>query len=285
MENLSNIGVISSLMEKYGFSFSKGLGQNFLINPTVAPRIAEMSGAAKGVGMIEIGTGFGVLTHELAKRAEKVAAIELDSRLLPVLAETLSEHDNVDIINADVLKTDIKEVIEKNLGGLPCAVAANLPYYITSPVIMYLLESRLPVKSITVMVQKEAGDRLCAKMGSRQSGAVTAAVNYYAVPELLFGVSRGSFMPKPNVDSCVIRLTVREKPPVEVTDESFFFKVIRGGFSQRRKTLVNSLSSSLLLDKAAVTAAVMSAGLDVNIRPEKLTLEDFAAVAENLQQK
>lgn len=282
MENLSNIGVISSLMEKYGFSFSKGLGQNFLINPSVAPRIAEMSGAAAGVGMIEIGTGFGVLTHELAKRAEKVAAIELDSRLLPVLEETLAEHDNVEIINADVLKTDIRRVIENNLQGLPAAVAANLPYYITSPVIMYLLESRLPIRSITVMVQKEAGARLCAKMGSRQCGAVTAAVNFYAEPEMLFNVSRGSFMPKPNVDSCVIRLNVREKPPVEVTDEKFLFKVIRGGFSQRRKTLVNSLTSSLGADKRTVTSAVTAAGLDASIRPEQLTLEQFAAVADSL---
>ena len=173
-------------------------------------------------------------------------------------------------------------MIEENLGGMPAAVAANLPYYITSPVIMYLLESRLPVKSITVMVQKEAGVRLCAKMGSRQCGAVTAAVNYYAVPEMLFSVSRGSFVPKPNVDSCVIRLNVREKPPAEVADEAFFFKVIRGGFSQRRKTLVNSLTAALSLDKGTVTEAVQAAGLDVNVRPEQLTMEDFAAAAREL---
>lgn len=283
MENLANIGVINSLVERYGFSFSKGLGQNFIINPSVAPRIAQMGGAEKGVGIIEIGTGFGVLTNELAKRAEKVAAIELDSRLLPVLEETLAEYDNVTVINADVLKTDLKAVIAEHFGGLRAAVCANLPYYITSPVIMYLLESRLPVESITVMVQREAGARLCARMGSRQCGAVTAAVNYYAEPKLLFGVSRGSFMPQPNVDSCVIRLDIRKEPPVKVEDEAFFFKVVRGSFSQRRKTLVNSLTSALSMEKKDVAHAVTSAGLKEAVRPEQLTLEDFAKVTREIR--
>lgn len=279
MENLANIGVINRLMERYGFSFAKGLGQNFVINPSVAPRIAELGGAGKGVGIIEIGTGFGVLTHELAKRAEKVVAVELDDRLLPVLEETLAEHDNITVINADVLKTDLATVIDEHFVGLRAAVCANLPYYITSPVIMYLLESRLPVESITVMVQKEAGARLCARMGSRQCGAVTAAVNYYSEPRLLFNVSRGSFMPQPNVDSCVIRLDIRKEPPVKVEDEEFFFKVVRGSFSQRRKTLVNSLTSALGMDKKEVIAAITAAGLKETIRPEQLTLEDFARVA------
>ncbi|MCM1578683.1 MAG: 16S rRNA (adenine(1518)-N(6)/adenine(1519)-N(6))-dimethyltransferase RsmA [Ruminococcus sp.] len=282
MENLANIGVINGLMERYGFSFSKGLGQNFVINPTVAPKIAEMGGAAKGVGVIEIGTGFGVLTHELAKRADKVAAIEVDSRLLPVLSETLAEHDNVTVINADVMKTNLEAVIRENFGGLKTVVCANLPYYITSPVIMHLLESRLPIESITVMVQKEAGARLCAKMGSRQCGAVTAAVNYYAEAKQLFNVSRGSFMPQPNVDSCVIRLDIRKKPPIEVEDEVFFFKVVRGSFSQRRKTLANSLTSALGSDKKQVIAAIEAAGLKSAIRPEQLTLEDFAKVTREV---
>lgn len=282
MENLTNINVIKDIFERHGFSFSKALGQNFIINPSVCPKIAEMGNAKKGFGIIEIGTGVGVLTNELAKRAGKVAAIEIDSRLIPILKETLAEYDNVAVINADVMKTDLKAVIDENFKGLEAAVCANLPYYITSPIIMYLLESRLPIKSITVMVQKEAGVRLCAKPGSRECGAVTAAVNYYAEPKLLFNVSRGSFMPAPNVDSCVIRLDIREKPPVEVTDEKFFFKVIRGAFSQRRKNLANSLSSALSIEKQAAVNSIKAAGLSENIRPEQLTLEQFANVSEKL---
>ena len=237
MENLTNINVIRDIFERHGFSFSKNLGQNFLINPSVCPKIAEMGNAQSGWGVLEIGTGVGVLTHELAKRADKVAAVEIDGRLIPVLEETLAEHDNVKIINEDVMKADLAGIIAENFSGLKVAVCANLPYYITSPVIMLLLESRLPIESITVMVQKEAGKRLCAEMGTRDAGAVTAAVRYYSEPKMLFSVSRGSFMPAPNVDSCVIRLDVKKEPPVKVTDEKLFFTVGRGAFSQRRKIL------------------------------------------------
>lgn len=282
MENLTNINVIKDIFERHGFTFSKALGQNFIINPSICPKIAEMGNAKKGFGVIEIGTGVGVLTNELAKRADKVAAVEIDSRLIPILQETLSEYDNVTVINADVMKTDLNAVIEENFKGLDVAVCANLPYYITSPIIMYLLESRLPIKSITVMVQKEAGVRLCAKPGSRECGAVTAAVHYYAEPKLLFNVSRGSFMPAPNVDSCVIRLDIRETPAVNVTDEKFFFRVVRGAFSQRRKNLANSLSSSISTDKQTVISAIKAAGLSENIRPEQLTLQQFADVSEQL---
>ena len=181
------------------------------------------------------------------------------------------------------MKTDLKAVIEENFGGLDVAVCANLPYYITSPIIMNLLESRLPIKSVTVMVQKEAGVRLCAQPGTRDCGAVTCAVRYYSEPKLLFNVSRGSFIPSPNVDSCVIRLDIREKPPVEVSDEEFYFKVIRGAFSQRRKTAANSVSSSMGLDKSAVIPALEAAGLSPNVRPEQLTLEAFAAFSEQLK--
>lgn len=282
MENLTNISVIKDIFERHGFTFSKALGQNFIVNPAICPKIAEMGNAKKGFGIIEIGTGVGVLTNELAKRADKVAAIEIDSRLIPILKETLAEHDNVTIINADVMETDLHEVIREHFPGLEAAVCANLPYYITSPIIMYLLESRLPVKSITVMVQKEAGVRLCAKPGSRECGAVTAAVNYYAEPKLLFNVSRGSFMPSPNVDSCVIRLDIREKPPVEVCDEKFFFKTVRGAFSQRRKNLANSVSSSMGMEKSEVISAIKAAGLSENVRPEQLTLEQLADVSNEL---
>lgn len=283
MEHLTDIGVIKDIFERHGFSFSKALGQNFLVNPSVCPRIAEMGNAAEGWGVIEIGTGVGVLTHELAKRAEKVVAIEIDSRLIPVLEETLAEHKNVTVINADVMKIDLKEVIAEHFQGLKVAVCANLPYYITSPIIMMLLESRLPVETITVMVQKEAGTRLCAEMGTRDVGAVTAAVRYYSEPELLFNVSRGSFMPSPNVDSCVIRLNVRRDSSYSVTDEAFFFKVVRGAFSQRRKNLLNSLSSSLSIEKAKISQAVEEAGLSSNIRPEQLSMEDFINVANALE--
>ncbi len=283
MENLTNISVIKELLSRHGFTFSKALGQNFLVNPVICPKIAEMGNAAKGFGIIEIGAGVGVLTHELAKRADKVVTVEIDSRLIPVLEETLAEHDNVSIINADVMKTDLRSLIDSSFQGLEAAVCANLPYYITSPVIMYLLESRLPVRSITVMVQKEAGERLCAEMGSREAGAVTAAVNYYARPKLLFGVSRGSFMPPPNVDSCVIRLDVRDKPPVKVNDEKYFFRLIRGSFSQRRKSIANSVSSAMSIEKRKVTEVLRSVNISENARPEQLDLGQFADIANALQ--
>lgn len=282
MENLTNISVIKDIFERHGFTFSKALGQNFLVNPSVCPKIAEMGNAREGFGIIEIGTGVGVLSHELAKRADKVVAVEIDQRLIPILGETMAEHGNFTVINADVMETDLHQVIQEHFSGLEVAVCANLPYYITSPIIMHLLESRLPIRSITVMVQKEAGTRLCAKMGSREAGAVTAAVNYYAEPKLLFNVSRGSFMPSPNVDSCVIRLDIRENPPVEVADEKFFFRMIRGSFSQRRKNLANSLSSALNADKAAVVPAIKAAGLSETVRPEQLTLQQFADIAAQL---
>ncbi len=283
MDNLSNIGTIKDILSRHGFTFSKSLGQNFLVNPSVCPRIAEMGNAREGFGVIEIGTGIGVLTNELAKRADKVVAVEIDTRLMPVLEETLSEHDNIKIINDDVLKVDLKKLIADEFQGLDVAVCANLPYYITSPIIMSLLEQRLPIKSITVMVQKEAASRLCAKLGTREAGAVTVAVRYYSEPKVLFNVSRGSFMPAPNVDSCVIRLDIKENTPEGVTDEAFFFKTVRAAFSQRRKTLVNSAASGLSVDKGLVSKALEDSGLSLTVRPEQLTMEQFAAFSESLK--
>ena len=283
MDNLSNIGTIKDILSRHGFTFSKSLGQNFLVNPSVCPRIAEMGNARKGFGVIEIGTGIGVLTNELAKRADKVVAVEIDTRLMPVLEETLSEHDNIKIINDDVLKVDLKKLIADEFQGLDVAVCANLPYYITSPIIMSLLEQRLPIKSITVMVQKEAASRLCAKLGTREAGAVTVAVRYYSEPKVLFNVSRGSFRPAPNVDSCVIRLDIKENTPEGVTDEAFFFKTVRAAFSQRRKTLVNSAASGLSVDKGLVSMALEDCGLSLTVRPEQLTMEQFAAFSESLK--
>lgn len=279
MENLSNISVIRDVLSRHGFSFSKGLGQNFLINPTVCPRMAEMGNAKPGWGIIEIGAGVGVLTAELARRADKVVCIEIDSRLLPVLDETLAEFDNIKIINEDVLKVDLHKLIEQEFAGMPVAVCANLPYYITSPIIMNLLEAHLPIASLTVMVQKEAAARLCAEPGSREVGAVSIAVRYYSDPKILFQVSRGSFLPAPDVDSTVIRLDVRDHPPVEVGSEEQFFKVVRAAFSQRRKTLPNTLSAGLGIPKAQAIEMLEKAGIPTNLRAEQLTLDQFALLS------
>lgn len=285
MQKLSDITTIRAVLEKNGFHFSKALGQNFLINPSVCPRMAALSGAADCAGAVEVGPGIGVLTWELSQVAKKVVSIELDKRLLPVLDETLADCDNVKILNADVMKLDLRRMIEEEFPGGEVAVCANLPYYITSPVIMRLLEERLPVTSITVMVQKEAAERLCAHPGERACGAVSAAVWYYAEPEILFQVSRGSFMPAPNVDSAVIRLRIRRTPPVEVADEPFFFRVVRAAFAQRRKTAVNSIANTLGRSKQAVAAAFDAAGVPQNARAEALTLEDFAALTVGLLQE
>ncbi|MCR5165920.1 MAG: 16S rRNA (adenine(1518)-N(6)/adenine(1519)-N(6))-dimethyltransferase RsmA [Oscillospiraceae bacterium] len=282
MNELTDIKNIRDILSRHGFTFSKALGQNFLVNPSVCPRIAELGNAKKGFGIIEIGTGIGVLTSELAKRADKVTAVEIDTRLMPILAETLAGYDNVHIVNADVMKTDLAEIIRTDLAGLETAVCANLPYYITSPVIMRLLESRLPIRSITVMVQKEAGVRLCAMPATRECGAVTYAVRYYAEPEMLFKVSRGSFMPPPNVDSCVIRLNIREKPPFELGNEEQYFRVVRGAFSQRRKTAANSISSALGIEKSDVISAIEKSGAEASARPEQLTPGQFADISQLL---
>lgn len=278
MDKLTNINVIRGLMENHGFRFSKAMGQNFLINPTVCPRMAEMGGASKEIGALEIGPGIGTLTIELAKTCRKVVSVELDIRLMPILSETLSGCDNVSVINADIMETNLHNLISEHFAGMEVIVCANLPYYITSPVITRLLEEKLPIKSITVMVQKEAAQRLCAAMPSRQAGAVTAAVRYYADPEILFDVSPGSFMPSPEVRSSVIRLDVRQKPAVTVPDEEAFFKVIKAAFSQRRKTVLNSLSSGLGLNKSTVSAMLEAAGINPSLRAEQLSLEDFARI-------
>lgn len=282
MNRLSDIGTIKSILSRHGFTFSKSLGQNFLINPSVCPRMAELSGAKKGVGVIEVGPGIGVLTNELCKLADKVVAIELDKRLLPVLDETLSEYDNLKVINADVLKIDLDKLIEDEFSGMNVVVCANLPYYITSPVIMKLLEDKLPVSAITVMVQKEAAQRICAEVGSRQSGAVTVSVNYYAKPEMLFTVSSGSFMPAPKVDSAVIRLNILTEPPVKVCDEKKFFSVVKAAFSQRRKVISNSISSGLSVNKAKASEILEKSGVLPTARAEQLTLQNFADIANSL---
>lgn len=284
MLELTDIGTIKALLARHGFHFSKALGQNFIVNPSVCPRMADESGIDSESGVIEIGAGIGVLTAELAKRAKKVVCIELDSKLLPILDETLADFDNIEIINADVLKTDLAALIEEKFGGMPVYVCANLPYYITSPVIMTLLESRLPLKAVTVMVQREAAQRLCAPVGSRLSGAVTVAVDYYAEARKLFDVSAGSFMPAPKVDSSVIRLDIREKPGIEVSDEKLFFSMVHAAFSQRRKTASNSISSGTGIPKSVVAEAIERCGFPPAVRAESMTAEQLAALCEALNE-
>ena len=282
MQNLTNLGTIRTIMDRFGFTFSKSLGQNFIVNPAVCPKIAELGGAESEVGVLEIGAGFGVLTNELAARAEKVVVVELDSRLLPVLSYTLSDHKNVKVINQDILKTDLPALLAEEFGEMEVVVCANLPYYITSPILMMLLESRLPVKSITVMVQKEAGERICAVMPSRACGAVTAAVRYYSEPQILFPVSRGSFYPSPNVDSMVVRLDVKKELPLEGEAEKRLFRVVKAAFGQRRKTLVNTLSSGLKIEKARAAEAIAEAGLKPTVRAEELSLDEFIRLSQIL---
>ena len=281
--NLTNISTVKDLLNRHGFSFSKGLGQNFLINPSVCPKIAEMGNANQDFGIIEIGTGFGTLTAELARRAKKVVAIEIDSRLIPVLDETLAEFDNIKIINQDFMETDLNKIISEEFSGMKVAVCANLPYYITSPVIMKLLESRVPVESITVMVQKEAGQRLCAEVGTRESGAITVAVNYYGTAKMLFNVSRGSFMPAPNVDSCVIRIDVNKNYLLEKNAEDFFFKIVKCGFAQRRKTIAKSISSQMNISKPEIQNILKNMSLSETARTEQLNMNQLIQLSENLR--
>ena len=278
--NISHKSTLIETLKEFDVSLKKSLGQNFLIDENIPIKIASsQEGLADGI--IEIGPGAGVLTKELALRFKKVVSIELDKRLKPVLDKTLEEHKNVEIIYEDVLKADLKKIIE-NMGVEKVAVAANLPYYITSPVIMALLEQRLPLESITVMVQKEAADRLTAKIPSRNVGAVTLAVAYYSEPEFLFNVKRGSFMPPPNVDSAVIKLNIRKEPPVVLNSEEAFFKLIKAAFMHRRKTLVNSVASGLGIKKEDIIKALLSLNISETIRPEQLSLEQFANLSNIL---
>lgn len=279
MPNLTDPAVIKELLQRHGFHFSKKLGQNFIINPTVCPRMAEEGGAAPGVGVLEIGPGFGVLTAELARRAEKVVAVELDDRLPPILRETLAEFHSVTVVQGDAMEIDFSDLIEREFPGLEVVICANLPYYITSPLLMRLLEQHLPVKAITVMVQREAAERITAVPGSRECGAISAAVWYYSEPKRLFGVSRGSFLPAPEVDSAVMRLDLRPQPPFPLPSEADYFSVVRAAFGQRRKTILNALASGLGLSKDQTRTLLAEADIAENARAEQLTLEQLGALS------
>ena len=281
MSALTDLSVVRDILSRHGFSFSKALGQNFLINPSVCPRMADAChpNIEGEFAVLEIGPGIGVLTKELARVAKRVITIELDTRLLPILEETLSDCPNVTVINGDAMKLDLAALLREHASGLPVVVCANLPYYITSPLLMRLLESRLPIRAVTVLVQKEAAVRLCAKPATRECGSVTLAVRYFAEPEILFGVSRGSFVPAPNVDSSVIRLTLRDHPPCTISDEALFFRLVHAAFGQRRKTLSNSLTGAGY-DKQHVQTALAAASLSPTARAEELTLEQFSALTD-----
>ena len=281
--NLYDINTIKKILSKYGFTFSKALGQNFLIDPDVCPNMAKELNANGKTGVLEIGPGIGVLTKELCKAAKKVVAVELDKRLLPVLGETLGEFDNLEIVNGDVMELDLKALIDEKFADCDSVkVCANLPYYITSPVIMMLLESELPIDEIVVMVQKEAGERLCAEVGTRQAGAVSVAVNFYADGEILFDVPRTSFVPSPKVDSVVIKLTLDKAEKYRVENKKKFFSLVKCAFAQRRKTALNSISNTMGVQKEKLTNIFDELGLEVNIRPEKLTMQHLIDIADRL---
>lgn len=285
MERLSDIGTIKKILTRYGFNFSKALGQNFLVNPSVCPKMAELCGANENIGVLEIGPGIGVLTCELAKRSKKVVAIELDKRLIPVLNETLSEFNNVKFISGDIMKIDLKKLIGEEFSDMDVVLCANLPYYITSPIIMKVLEDHLSLKSITVMVQKEVADRICAGECNRKTGSISLAVNYYSEPKYLFTVKRGSFLPVPNVDSAVIKLNVREKAPFEVIDENLFFKIIKSSFAQRRKIMINSLVNTLGIDKGELIEIFKNIGVSPSSRAENISLEQFSKISNVLSKR
>ena len=283
--NLSDYTTVRAVLSRHGFKFSKSLGQNFLIDPTVCPRMAEECGTDLQTGVLEVGPGVGVLTAELAKRSAKVVSVELDRSLLPVLGETLADYRNVKIVTGDVLKLDLAALLREKFAGMNVVVCANLPYYITSPVIMRFLEERLPISSLTVMVQKEAAERFCAEPGSRSCGAVSAAVRYYAEPEILFNVPRACFYPQPNVDSAVMKLRVLPEPSVTVESSEAFFSLVRAAFGQRRKTVLNSISAGLSLPKERVTHALEAASVPPTARAEQLTLRELAALSDALVKK
>ena len=275
---------IEALLRRHGFHFSKSMGQNFLINPDVPAAIAVSSHADETNGVLEIGPGIGALSSQLCRRAGKVVAVELDKTLLPILDETMADFDNFEVVSADILKTDIPALVREKFAGLTPIVCANLPYNITTPAITALIESQC-FASITVLVQKEVAERLCANPGTPAYGAFSVFMQYYTEPELLFEVPKECFEPMPKVTSAVLRAVTREKPPVEVADEAFFFKTVYAAFALRRKTLVNSLMTVFgqKFTKEELTQLVVDCGLDANVRGEKLGLAEFAALSEILR--
>ena len=287
MEKLSNPQVTIQTIKKYEFAFQKKFGQNFLIDDHVITKIINAAEITKDDLVLEIGPGIGTMTQYLAESARKVIAVEIDKNLIPILGETLAEYDNVTVINEDILKLDINRLVEEENAGKPIKVVANLPYYITTPIIMGLFESHVPLQSITVMVQKEVADRMQVGPGSKDYGALSLAVQYYAKPYIAANVPPNCFIPRPGVVSAVIRLTRYEEPPVTVKDESLMFKLIRASFNQRRKTLQNGIANSpeLPYSKAQVEKALEKMGLAANVRGESLTLAEFAKLSDIISEE
>ena len=275
------------VLQKHKFNFQKKFGQNFLIDTHVLERIMDAAEITKEDCVVEIGPGIGTMTQYLAERAGEVVAVEIDKNLIPILKETLADYDNVTVINEDILKVDLNQIVQEKNGGKPVKVVANLPYYITTPIIMGLFENQVPLKSITIMVQKEVADRMQVGPGTKDYGALSLAVQYYAKPEIVANVPPNCFIPRPNVGSAVIKLTRYEQPPVMVKDEKFMFSLIRASFNQRRKTLVNGLTNAqnLSVTKEKVAAVLEEMQLSPTVRGEALTLEQFARLSDNLTQQ
>ena len=287
MKTLGNVGNTIEILQKYNFSFRKKFGQNFLIDGNILEKIVEAAQITDTDCVLEIGPGIGTMTQYLAERARTVVAVEIDTNLIPILTDTLSSFNNVKIINDDILKVDINSIVEEQNGGNPIKIVANLPYYITTPIIMSLLEKHINLQSITVMVQKEVADRMQAGPGTKDCGALSLAVQYYTKPEIITKVPASCFMPRPNVDSTVIKLTRHEQAPVEAIDDEYLFAVIRASFNQRRKTLINGLSNAgnLGISKERATAVLEQMGLSSQIRGESLTLEQFTELSNCLLRK
>lgn len=285
MDRLSSHKATKDIVQKHGFRFSKSLGQNFLIDDNVIDRILEGARVSEGDKIIEVGPGIGTLTREMAKKAEKVTAIEIDKNLIPILEETLSEFDNVEVINEDILKVDVEKLVDEKLSGGPVKLIANLPYYITTPIVMKFLEEDIPVTDIVVMVQKEVADRMNAVPSTKDYGALSVAVQYYCDTEIVAKAPRHMFIPQPNVDSTVIGLHIREEKKYNAENEDIFFRTVKAAFGQRRKTLLNSLSSMGMLDKASVKEVLSDAGIDEKRRGETLSIEEFAHLSNIINER
>ena len=274
------------ILEKYGFSFKKSLGQNFLIDPNILRNIVSHANLTENSGAIEVGPGIGALTEHLAREAKKVVSFEIDQRLLPVLEDTLSPYDNVKIVHSDILKADVAQVIAEEMPGIEdIMVVANLPYYVTTPILMKLLNDRLPIRGFVVMMQKEVADRITAKPGTKAYGSLSIAIQYYVTAEIAMVVPKTVFMPQPNVDSAVIRLIKHENPPVKVIDEDFLFEVSRASFAQRRKTILNNLQNGLVngkQNKELILQALEEAGIEPSRRGETLSIQEFGKLADCL---
>ncbi|MDE7017101.1 MAG: 16S rRNA (adenine(1518)-N(6)/adenine(1519)-N(6))-dimethyltransferase RsmA [Lachnospiraceae bacterium] len=284
MATLGSVQSTIEILQKYQFVFQKKFGQNFLVDKNILEKIIEAAEVTEQDCILEIGPGIGTMTQYLAERAKSVTAVEIDRNLIPILHDTLSSYDNVTIMNEDILKVDIHRIVEEQNGGKPIKVVANLPYYITTPIIMALFEKRVALQSITIMVQKEVADRLQAKPGSKDYGALSLAVQYYASPEVIVKVPASCFMPRPNVDSAVMKLTRYDAPPTAAKEESYLFAVIRASFNQRRKTLVNGLANAgnLGVSKEMIVEALEKMGMSPTVRGETLTLEQFTELSNSL---